>query len=427
MNIKLYFKQAWRMICQNRLFSAIYIGGTAIAIATTTVFAVIYYVKLAPIYPEYNRSRTSYVSNATVSDKERGSMWQGYIGYDLLTDYIYTLKSAECATGILNTSWDNNFVLASDGISTIEVNVKPTDPAFFKVYEYDFKEGAPFTDSDLSGGVRRAVITDAAARKIFGTDRGVTGKKFRLNYKEFEVAGVVRAGSTINKFSYGEIFTPYTTYPRYKDSNNTFMGGFVAVILSDNHEAVREEFLEKIRKFNTSQDVLNARFLSQPMNHTMQVFNNNLEEDFSIGKIIKDNLIILLVLLLVPALNLSGMISGRMEMRNAELGLRKSFGATRRTLLWQVVWENMLMTLIGGVIGLAISLTVIYASSGTVLTLLNTRGATMTVENTVTPDMMFSPWVFLISLGLCVVLNLLAALIPAWMGLRKPIVQSLKS
>ena len=49
--IKQYFKQAWRMMRQNKLFSAIYIGGTAIAIATTTVFAVIYYVKLAPIYP----------------------------------------------------------------------------------------------------------------------------------------------------------------------------------------------------------------------------------------------------------------------------------------------------------------------------------------------------------------------------------------
>jgi len=40
--------------------------------------------------------------------------------------------------------------------------------------------------------------------------------------------------------------------------------------------------------------------------------------------------------------------------------------------------------------------------------------------------MMFSPWVFLIALVLCLVLNLMAALVPAWWSLRRPIVQSLK-
>ena len=42
----------------------------------------------------------------------------------------------------------------------------------------------------------------------------------------------------------------------------------------------------------------------------------------------------LLVLLLVPALNLSGMIASRMESRLAEMGVRKSFGAGRGKLCW---------------------------------------------------------------------------------------------
>ena len=48
------------MMREERLFSGIYIVGTALAIAFTMVMAVVYYIKLAPIYPEPNRARTIY-------------------------------------------------------------------------------------------------------------------------------------------------------------------------------------------------------------------------------------------------------------------------------------------------------------------------------------------------------------------------------
>ena len=49
--IKTHFKQAWNIIKQNKLFSSIYVAGTALSIALTMTIFVIYYVKIAPIYP----------------------------------------------------------------------------------------------------------------------------------------------------------------------------------------------------------------------------------------------------------------------------------------------------------------------------------------------------------------------------------------
>ena len=57
-NFKLYMKQAWNLMKQNKLFTGIYVVGTALAIATTMIMAIVYYVKIAPIYPEVNRDRT---------------------------------------------------------------------------------------------------------------------------------------------------------------------------------------------------------------------------------------------------------------------------------------------------------------------------------------------------------------------------------
>ena len=52
------FKQAWMLMKQNPLFSSIYVVGTGLSIALVMTVFIIYYVKFAPIYPEYNRNRT---------------------------------------------------------------------------------------------------------------------------------------------------------------------------------------------------------------------------------------------------------------------------------------------------------------------------------------------------------------------------------
>lgn len=54
-NAKNLFDTGFTLLKQNRLFSMLYIVGTGLAIAMTVIVAVVYYVKLAPIYPEENR------------------------------------------------------------------------------------------------------------------------------------------------------------------------------------------------------------------------------------------------------------------------------------------------------------------------------------------------------------------------------------
>ncbi len=70
-----YFRQALAMMREERLFSGIYIVGTALAIAFTMVMAVVYYIKLAPIYPEPNRARTVYFEGIRI-EADNGGMGQ---------------------------------------------------------------------------------------------------------------------------------------------------------------------------------------------------------------------------------------------------------------------------------------------------------------------------------------------------------------
>jgi putative ABC transport system permease protein len=114
-----------------------------------------------------------------------------------------------------------------------------------------------------------------------------------------------------------------------------------------------------------------------------------------------------------------------MERRLPEMAVRKAFGAKRRTLLWQVVVENLLLTLIGGIVGLCIAWLCLYGWRDWVFVIFAYGATTYNAVPILKGEMFFGPAIFAIALLVCCVLNVLAATLPAWLSLRRPIVESM--
>ena len=212
------------------------------------------------------------------------------------------------------------------------------------------------------------------------------------------------------------------------------MGSYQVRILTANDDqatAMREELNDAVRRYNASltDGQLNGWEFSiagAPKSYYESVFNRY-TDDFSWKKLIRNYGIVLLVLLMVPALNLSGIIAGRMESRLPEIGVRQSFGATRRRLLGLVLGENLVLTCAGGIVGLILAWLGITAGKDWIFTLFEDypEMSTDTSANILTADMLFAPGIFIAAFAVCLILNLLAALIPAWWSLRHPITESL--
>ena len=134
--------------------------------------------------------------------------------------------------------------------------------------------------------------------------------------------------------------------------------------------------------------------------------------------------VLLGVLLFVPALNLCGIVAGRMERRSAEMAVRKTFGAKCSTLLRQVVTENLVMTTIGGIFGLILSWLAIGILRTEILGMFF-DSSTLSTAPILEGEMLFAPTLFAGAFAAILVLNLLAAVVPAWWSLRKPIVESM--
>lgn len=80
---------------QNKLFTSIYVAGTALAIATTMIMAIVYYVKIAPIYPEVNRNRTLFMNTGREVSRSNGNSSQSAWSLQAVREWFHPLKNIE--------------------------------------------------------------------------------------------------------------------------------------------------------------------------------------------------------------------------------------------------------------------------------------------------------------------------------------------
>ena len=428
--IKYYWKQAWELLKQHKLFSVLYITGAGLAIAMTMVVFVAHYIRVAPVYPETNRAETWVLKSVTVQRvKTRGSgSWQS--SHQLVRDWWYPMQEAEQVSAVYN-SWELDDYIQRENLgSELNVKVKYTDPAFFRIFQFSFLFLLPFSQADFESGIMNAVVGEDLARRLFGTTE-VVGKTFSLNYTDCRIVGVVKDASFLTRDSFAQLYLPYTTVAGYdKDSKSDagMLGPYTVYfkVKDDAMGAALEAAMhEMVRKYNTSQEE-NKLVLSGPDVYWKSVYRRgNVPLDW--WELIRLWGGLVLIFLLVPALNLCAMISTRMENRLPEMGICKAFGADRGRLLRQILIENLMLTCLGGLLGLCWVWTILIAGRNWVFTLFERYGnsAPEGVDTIVSFDMLFSPWIFCAGFIVCLLLNLFSALWPAWKALGKDIVYSL--
>lgn len=428
--LKIYFKQAIELLKQHKLFSGIYIFGTALAIASTTIMAVVAYLDIAPLYPDVNRENVYYVKHLCVKRTDEKGMSVSNYSYKAVEEWFYKLKNKK------EVSAEYGFIgrtSVKTAKTKAELYGRYTDPAFFRVYNFNFLIGQPFTQSEFDGKLKRAVISDEAAKKLFGSIDGAIGKSITVRNKEYIICGVYEEPSMIMSESFAGVILPYKTADEYDEPDAVFpyLGKYKFRILVENDtqaDALRREIAEFMRQYNS----VNTEFEINPGYNDLEssvVIDSKGLSSFYSSTGCKIIFAVIFILLLVPALNLSGLISGRMSMRSLELGVRKSFGATRGKLLRQVMWENLFLTLMGGAVGFILSWVFIYCCKDwlfmVILPELEEMSGTSNVK--LTAEMIFAPMVFLFSFLACVVLNVMSAYIPARNALKRPIVESLNA
>ncbi|MCD8029974.1 MAG: ABC transporter permease [Bacteroides sp.] len=429
--IGLYLKQAWQLLRQNRLYSCVYIIGTGLAIALTMILVLIYYIKLTPVYPEPYRDRTVVFEHIAITEPRHENFFSGNLSYKAVREYFYPLQSAEVVSAF-GAYLEDGFIELPETAEMVPAQIKYTDTGFWKMFDFQFLAGHPFTEADFQSGICSAVLSESLAHRIFGST-DVAGRYFSLNFDEYRVSGVVKDASFATPSTFAQLWIPFTANPDYLKEETQTLGlrGYLTVyILAPSRSAIREvkqEIDEIFRKINSTLDEYEIDQLGYPETYRINVFRENGDKAVDWKEVLKNQGIILLALLLVPAVNLAGMISSRIEKRLPELGIRKAFGVSRKKLLEQLLVENLFLTCLGGLLGLLLSYLLIWYGRNWILSLFDAWPDLIPegVDTYFTPGMLFSPIVFGITFCVCVILNFFSALFPALRGLNREIVASL--
>lgn len=426
--LKNYFKQAWTLMRQNRLFTGIYVVGTGLSIALVMTLFIIFYVKFGPVYPEYNRDRTLVLKPIKRYPKDKPEDWNinGGVAYYVVDQMLPGLPHVEQVAG--SEPLESCQVSATD-VKPFKVFPRYANGAFWQVFSFRFLEGNPFTQEDVEAKTPVAVLSRSTAKRLFATDKGVAGRHFALNGRDYRVCGVVTDVSNATPDTAGDLWLPLLNAAGISKEPGVWglLGSVHACLLVDdtkNLETVRSEVQDVFRRYSLQDKDYEYDLMDQPDPYWLSTFRQDVDKTPDTRELAKDFLYILLALLFIPALNLSGMISSRMDSRIAELGIRKAYGATRRRLLEQVLCENLLLTLLGGLAGLLFSYLIVLTASDWILTLFD-KGIDTEFPTSVTPEMLFNPAVFGCALAVCVVLNVTSALVPALGAIRHPIMESL--
>jgi len=365
--IKQYITQALAQLRQHPIISAVSIIGTALAIFLIMLVVMMQQVKTAPFAPESNRDRFLHAHFLSLGNEKiwgKGDTSNGPMSVQSAKELYASLKTPEAVTIYGCAALTTPVSLPKQPATGFDL--RQTDDKFWKVFDFQFIDGKPYDQATFDAAIPVAVLTETVAKTVFGTTENIVGKEFLLNHAPYKVCGVVKDVSTLATNAYGQLWVPYTAGGLGADMwNNNHMGMMSCTLLAkhqDDFDAIRNEADRRLEEYNKliGEDGWEIVSRNRPYDQEKQSisFAANWEPD--LPKHRRQQLVIFLILLIVPAINISSMTQSRLRQRISEIGVRRAFGSTRMEIMSQIIAENFIVTLMAGALGLLMS--VLFAS-----------------------------------------------------------------
>ncbi|WP_242928763.1 ABC transporter permease [Pontibacter vulgaris] len=408
--LKNYLKIAWKVLLRRKFFTFISLFGISFTLMVLMVATSLFDHTFGPQMPERDTDRLLFVNMIREQLKE-GYNNSGPPSYYFLDRHVRTLKTPEQVS--INSmpfqvnSYINNRKLALD--------IKYTDREFWDILNFNFVEGSAFTQQDVKGASRVAVINENTREQYFGNTEAV-GKYIVVDQVKYKVVGVVENVPVLRVQSYADVWVPITL--KSQDFNRPGLRGtYFATIKATTPgdvPKIKEEYAAMMQEVERQQPQKETKLFSFPDTFLESIARTFLGSGKEPGVGILYGILtgLAFLFMLLPTINLVNINISRIMERSSEIGVRKAFGATSATIIGQFIIENIFLTLLGGLLG--------FIFSAAVLWLINDSGIIIYA------DLGLNLRVFAFGLLLCLVFGLISGVFPAYKMSRLHAVEALK-
>ena len=346
--LKNYLKIAFKVLLRRKFFTFISLFAISFTLVGLMVATAILDHVFAPMAPETKLDRTLGVFYMNMVGPE--SQWNGNPGYGFLDKYVRGLHNVE----IFSIFSEEQPVTSFKDGAEITSMIKRTDGEYWRILDFSFLEGRPITDDDEKNANFVAVINQASAKRFFG-DAPALGKFIEVDRQRFEVIGIVENVPLLRHVPYADIWVPNSTSPQVSRKEK-LMGGHIGLLLARD----KADFDDIKAEFQTRLPLVQ---ITDPdykeMQGTPETFFEGMARELvganSAAVFLGVIAFGMLLFMLLPTLNLININISRIYERSSEIGVRKSFGASSWTLVGQFVVENLILTVVGGLIGFVLA------------------------------------------------------------------------
>ena len=276
---------------------------------------------------------------------------------------IKSLDDVENATAVYSSEY--NIKVSHNGIENSSCVVMGVEKEYFSLKNYVLTSGRYFIDRDYDNRNNVAVISSGVASSMF-TNEDAVGQTIAIGDEIFTVVGVVQ-----NVIDESEINNITDYYLKVAMKNNDFVivpsvswvnfGGFD---LYSNLVVKIKDVDDTVKVGGEAANILNMNIT----NNGYEYRSSSMQEDADYLENITQFVSILLIgiasiSLLVGGIGVMNIMLVSVTERTREIGLKKALGAKKRVILGQFLTESVVLTGLGGVLGVLIGIGISYLVS----------------------------------------------------------------
>ena len=230
-----------------------------------------------------------------------------------------------------------------------DVNVIPVSHEFIDIQGLEFGKGRFYTESEANSAARVIVIGDEIAKSLFDQANPL-GKKVRLYGQRFTVIGVLtkQGVGLFGNSNDTSVYIPVNFVRQlYGDNNKALIN--VVILKPQNGvdmEAYKAEITQKLRNFRGLKSGNIDNFFINVFSGFTDLIDGIISQMNLVGWIISG------FSLLVGGFGIANIMFVSVKERTNLIGIQKSLGAKNKFILFQFLFEAIILSVIGGVIGL---------------------------------------------------------------------------